>query len=259
MATRPARRAVWALAVLVLAACGGSGEERSLPTSTAAPPATSTGPEPTTTAAPNAPAPSTPVTATESAPVAEGSESGFAAEITPVTAADLGASWREDCPVGPESLRMVRLTHWGFDDRPHDGALVVDAEVADDVVGIFRELYDRRFPIRRMEPVDAFGGDDDASMAADNTSGFNCRHAVAPGPPQWSNHAYGRAIDVNPVENPYLLGGDVLPPAGADFVDRSTYRPGMAVPGGDLTAAFGAAGWSWGGVWSSPDYQHFDI
>jgi hypothetical protein len=94
-------------------------------------------------------------------------------------------------------------------------------------------------------------------MAVDNTSAFNCRPAVAEGPPHWSNHAYGLAVDVNPVENPYLLGGRVLPPAGADFVDRSVYRPGMAIAGGVLTSAFAEVGWGWGGTWANPDYQHF--
>ena len=94
-------------------------------------------------------------------------------------------------------------------------------------------------------------------MAADNTSAFNCRPAVSSGPRRWSVHAYGRAVDVNPVENPYLLGGRVLPPAGARFLDRDAYRRGMAVRGGGLVDAFAAAGWGWGGVWSSPDYQHF--
>ncbi len=218
--------------VAALAGCSGSSPARTSPATSAVTPE----------------AAATPATTTAPEPV-----------ISPVTAADLGSSWREGCPVGPDQLRRVELTHWGFDDRPHAGALVVDAEVAEGVVTLFRRLYDARFPIRRMEPVDVYGGDDDASMAADNTSAFNCRYAVAPGPPQWSNHAYGRAIDVNPVENPYVLGGAVLPPAGADYLDRATSRPGMAVPGGEVTAAFAAAGWSWGGVWSSPDYQHFEL
>jgi len=96
-------------------------------------------------------------------------------------------------------------------------------------------------------------------MAADNTSAFNCRRAVtAGGPGAWSSHAYGRAIDVNPVENPYVLGREVLPPQGAAFLDRGDVRPGMAVAGGPLVAAFAAAGWQWGGRWNgSPDYQHF--
>ncbi len=109
-----------------------------------------------------------------------------------------------------------------------------------------------------MVPVDAFQGSDPESMAADNTSGFNCRDAVAPGPPQWSVHAYGEAIDVNTVENPYLEGGSVQPAAGAAYLDRSVFRPGMAVDGGELVAAFASVGWQWGGRWAdSPDYQHF--
>src|SRR5205807_656671 len=102
-----------------------------------------------------------------------------------------------------------------------------------------------RFPIRGMRPVDAYRGSDPDSMADDNTSAFNCRRAVAPGPPQWSAHAYGQAVDVNTVENPYLEGNAVLPPAGAAFVDRGRYRPGMAVPGGLLVRAFAAVGWRW--------------
>jgi hypothetical protein len=149
------------------------------------------------------------------------------------------------------------VTYWGFDDQPHTGALVVDASMTAAVGGVFQRLYEERFPIRRIQPIDAFGGDDNASMAADNTSGFNCRAAVADGPTHWSAHAYGQAIDVNPVENPYLMDGAVLPPAGADYADRSVARAGMAVAGGALTSAFAAAGWPWGGTWASPDYQHF--
>jgi hypothetical protein len=95
-------------------------------------------------------------------------------------------------------------------------------------------------------------------MAADNTSAFNCRYAVAAGPKRWSVHAYGEAIDVNPVENPYLEGSRVLPPAGRRYLDRADVRPGMAAAGGTLVAAFAAAGWQWGGRWTtSPDWQHF--
>ncbi len=174
-----------------------------------------------------------------------------------VTAADLPGSWHSGCPVAPSDLRKLQLSFWGFDGQPHTGALVVHASEADAVTDVFRRLYDRRFPIRRMEPIDVYGGSDDASIAADNTSGFNCRTAVASGRPQWSAHAYGKAIDVNPVENPYILDGDILPPAGAAFADRSNARPGMAVRRGEVVAAFAAAGWSWGGIWANPDYQHF--
>lgn len=181
----------------------------------------------------------------------------FTAKVERVGAADLRFSWRPGCPVSPTELRRVRLAYWGFDGERHLGALIVHRDAVAPVTTAFRTLYRARFPIRGLRPVDAYHGSDDASMAADNTSAFNCRAAVASGPRRWSVHAYGRAVDVNPVENPYLLGGRVLPPAGARFVVRAPYRPGMAVRGGVLVRAFAAAGWSWGGTWSSPDYQHF--
>ena len=153
----------------------------------------------------------------------------------------------------------MAVDYWGFDDQPHTGALVVHASVASSVAAVFDRLLAERFPIRRVEPIDAYNGSDEASTEADNTSGFNCRYAVADGPPRWSRHAYGKAIDVNPVENPYLQGGKVQPPAGQPFVARAPYRPGMAVTGGALVKAFASAGWSWGGRWSgTPDYQHFE-
>jgi hypothetical protein len=181
----------------------------------------------------------------------------FVARVERVTRADLPYSWRPGCPVPPSSLRTVRLSYWGFDGRRHLGELVVRDRVAADVTAVFQILYRERFPLRRVEPVDRYRGIDDASMAADNTSGFNCRAAVAAGPKRWSEHAYGEAVDVNPVENPYLEGGRVLPPAGRPYVDR-TPRPGMAMPGGTLVRAFESVGWGWGGRWTgSRDYQHF--
>jgi hypothetical protein len=182
----------------------------------------------------------------------------FTAHITPLAKKDLPFSYRSGCPVGPAHLRLVRLRYWGFDAGAHLGSIVVAADVTRDVVTVFARLYAARFPIRRMEPIDAFRGSDDRSMAADNTSGFNCRYAVAPGPKRWSAHAYGLAIDVNPVENPYVEGGVVRPPAGRRYLVRSKQRPGMAEPGGVIVKAFAGVGWKWGGRWaSSPDYQHF--
>jgi hypothetical protein len=178
--------------------------------------------------------------------------------VTTLTASDLPSTYRAGCPVGPAQLRMLHVTYWGFDDRAHAGTIVVAASVAVPVISVFRSLYEQRFPIREMQPEDAFGGHDPASMTADNTSGFNCRDAVAPGPPEWSAHAYGTAIDVNTVENPYVEGGVVQPQNGAAFVDRRNVRPGMAEPDGVLNRAFAAIGWQWGGRWTaSPDYQHF--
>jgi hypothetical protein len=132
----------------------------------------------------------------------------------------------------------------------------VAGRVAADVVAVFRRLWQASFPIRRLRPVSTYAGDDDASMAADNTSGFNCRFVE--GTSRWSVHAYGEAIDVNPVENPYLQGSRVRPPAGRAYLDRSRARRGMAVEGGVLVRAFESVGWKWGGRWSgSRDYQHF--
>jgi hypothetical protein len=182
----------------------------------------------------------------------------FVARIERVTAADLPHSWRPGCPVGPAQLRRVRLRYVGFDGRSHSGQLIVNRRVADDVVVVFRTLYDARFPIRQMRPIDAFGGSDSRSTAADNTSAFNCRFAVAPGAKHWSMHAYGEAIDVNTVENPYIQSGRVSPANAKAYADRRDVRPGMAVEGGVLVAAFARVGWGWGGRWAgSPDYQHF--
>jgi D-alanyl-D-alanine carboxypeptidase len=181
----------------------------------------------------------------------------FVGTVSPVTRADLPYSYRPGCPVAPSQLRLVRVSHWGFDGKARVGSVVVRFDVARDIVAVFRRLHKERFPIRRLRGIDAYKGRDAASLAADNTSAFNCRYAIAPGPKRWSAHAYGLAIDVNPVENPYLDRGAVKPPAGRRYLNRSRVRPGMAVPGGVLVRAFAAVGWSWGGRWSSPDYQHF--
>jgi D-alanyl-D-alanine carboxypeptidase len=184
----------------------------------------------------------------------------FASSIEPVTAASVPYTWRPGCPVGPGALRMLHLSYWGFDHKAHAGRIVVNASVVADVVTVFRVLYDERFPIREMLPEDAYRGHDNAAAAADDTSGFNCRYAVAPGPPRWSVHAYGEAIDVNDVQNPYVDGSIIIPPEGAAYLDRDNVRPGMAVPGGELVEAFASVGWYWGGRWTgSPDYQHFSL
>ena len=177
----------------------------------------------------------------------------FNAEIAPVRWDELRYSYRAGCPVGPAKLRTIHVSYWGFDGRAHTGSIVVAGRVAKDVVEVFRRLWAQRFPIRRLQPVSAYRGSDDASMAADNTSGFNCRFVG--GTTRWSMHAYGEAIDVNTVENPYVRGSTVSPPAGRAYLDRSRYRKGMAVPGGVLVQAFASVGWKWGAAFG--DYQHF--
>ena len=156
----------------------------------------------------------------------------------------------------PSDLKLIRVSYWGFDGRAHLGRLVVHRRVTRDIVTVFRRLYAARFRIRRMVPVSRYGGSDDASMAADNTSAFNCR--LVEGTRSWSMHAYGLAIDVNPVENPYISGARVSPPAGSRYLDRTSRRRGMAVDGGVLVEAFASVGWKWGGHWrGAADYQHF--
>jgi hypothetical protein len=182
----------------------------------------------------------------------------FQHTVSRVTRAELPYSWHAGCPVAPAQLRRVRVTHWGFDGRVHSGRVIVNRTAVTDVVTVFRRLYSARFPIRRMRPIDAYRANDERSLAADNTAAFNCRNVIGPGSRRWSVHAYGLAIDVNPIENPYLERGRVHPRAGRAYLNRSNVRPGMAVRGGLLVHAFAAVGWGWGGRWTgSPDYQHF--
>ena len=168
-----------------------------------------------------------------------------------------GTSWHRGCPVALSDLRLVTATYVGFDGRAHTGRIVVHRDAAAEVVAVLRRLYAARFPIRRMLPVDAFGGSDFRSIEADNTSAFNCRYVD--GTTRWSEHAYGRAIDLNPIENPYVTSaGTTSHPASRPYLRRAPYRPGMAVEGGLVVRAFDAVGWGWGGRWPGDrDYQHF--
>jgi hypothetical protein len=192
---------------------------------------------------------------------ASGGPAAFRGTISPLTPAlraqMTGVSWHRGCPVPLSGLRLLTLSYRGFDRRPHTGHLVVNESVAKQLVAAFRRLFRASFPIRRMQLVDAYGGSDFRSIEADNTSSFNCRTAT--GSSSWSNHAYGLAIDINPIENPYVTAsGSVAHKASRPYVNRSRIRPGMAYPGGTLVNAFRSIGWGWGGSWSGDrDYQHF--
>jgi hypothetical protein len=168
-----------------------------------------------------------------------------------------GVSWHPGCPVPLRDLRLVIVRYWGFDREAHRGRLVVHADVARRVARIFGRLYAVSFPIRQMRLVDYYGADDRTSMEHDNTSAFNCRYRAG-SPGEWSQHTYGRAIDINPVENPYVWSGGVSPWNGAPYVDRSDRRKGMIFHGDAVWWAFRNRNWEWGGDWSSvKDYQHF--
>lgn len=181
-------------------------------------------------------------------------------EVQTVSAADLGASWRPGCPVQPDALRRVELDYVGFDGAVHRGALVVHADVVDDVIAIFADLQRQRYPIEKMQTVDRYrAAEDELSMQDNNTSAFNCR--PLPGGTGWSFHAYGRAVDVNPLINPYLdAGGDLQPKTAGPYLDRDRPVPGLLRAGDPAVRAFTDRGWRWGGAWRNPvDYQHFEI
>jgi hypothetical protein len=179
--------------------------------------------------------------------------------VRPVTAAELRASWHPGCPVDPGQLRRVEVDYVGFDGHTHRGALIVDSEVAADVVAIFAELARLRYPIAQMRPVDAYpGADDELSMEDNNTSAYNCRDI--PGTGRWAQHAYGLAIDLNPLLNPEVDDAGAVQPANAGpYVDRSRTDAGMLHAGDRVVRAFTDRGWRWGGDWRTPkDYQHFE-
>lgn len=225
--------------------------------STPTAPTTAAEPETTTTgAAPVAPV--APVLPTVAPTVRDGT-GGFRLVVRGIDA-DLRrriepTSWRPGCPVELDELRYLELGYWGFDGVAHTGELIVHRDVVADIESVFQALWLARFPIRSMRLIDDFGGDDFSSIEADNTSAFNCRFVE--GTTRWSNHATGRAIDINPIENPYVSGGSTSHPASVPYLDRAP-APGVIVDGGPVTAAFDAVGWDWGGRWSEPlDYQHF--
>ena len=168
-----------------------------------------------------------------------------------------GKSWHKGCPVPIRNLRLIRATYHAFDGSRQFGRLVVHRSVADDMVYALRKMWRNDFPIRKMYLVDRYEASDRKSMRADNTSAFNCRYVA--GTTTWSQHAYGKAIDINPVENPYVSSdGSVSPKRGAEYADRSQDRTGMIHDGDAVVRAFEDVGWAWGGYWSSSkDYQHF--
>ncbi len=146
----------------------------------------------------------------------------------------------------------------------HDGPMVVNARVADGVVSVFRRLFDAHFPIHEIHLAVEYNPNyDDPNDRRDYTAGFNCRPVVtALGPlSTWSQHAYGLAIDINPIENPYVTAdGYVRNNHSKPYRDRSLRRPGMVHPGDLVVQAFADIGWKWAGSWSSDkDYMHFSL
>jgi hypothetical protein len=262
----------------------------SAPTTSAAP--TTTKPAATPTKATKSPAPATrhttaakPKPATSLAPVPRaGAEptvrfpkneaavgSGANASIARVPDSVwnrmVGTSWTAGCPVGRSQLRYVRVNFWGFDGKRSRGSLVVNASIADEAAAAFTRLYSLQFRIRQMKPMDSSwgknpkgpGANDYAAMEADNTSAFNCRYVGGEEASKvYSKHAYGTAIDVNDFENPYVADDGTVYP-DRYFLSRRGPAPGVFSSSGSAAVrAFTSQGLRWGGLWSHPDYQHFD-
>jgi hypothetical protein len=238
------------LGALVLTSC-------SVATSTGnstTPPLTSLAPLVTTTATPISTTTVTTSTTTATTTTTTISPR-FEATIEPVTADVVWATWREGCPLHYSELSLLTMPYWTPDGIVVVGQMTVNSSVAEDVVAAFEELFHLRFPIERIALVDDYGGDDKAAMAANVTSGFNCRYVD--GTERWSNHAFGLAVDINPLLNPWVRGETALPVEGEPYVERDPAVPGMINAGDATIAAWERVGWSWGGTWQSPDYMHF--
>ena len=176
--------------------------------------------------------------------------------VTTVAAAEMPYTYRPGCPVGPSGLRRVRLPYYDWAGVPQMGDIVLRINSADDMQRVFKRAFDARFPIRKMRLADVYRGSDVSSMAADNTSAFNCRK-VTGNPYRLSQHSYGHAIDINTYENPYVTSSRVYPSGSQTYLNRRNVRKGMIVSSGVIARAMRVEGWPWGARWSHPDYPHF--
>jgi hypothetical protein len=187
-------------------------------------------------------------------------EARFDPVVSRVRASDVPHSWRPGCPVGPSGLRKIEMSYWDYSGRLQRGTLIGAAYVTQDYIAIFRRAFNTGFQIKKMYPVDRYGGVDERAMRAGNTSAFNCRH-VTGNPYRMSQHSYGDAIDINTFENPYVTGSHVYPPkAAVPYYFRREHNlrdPGVITSGSSIARELWAQGWSWGARWSPPDYQHW--
>ena len=175
------------------------------------------------------------------------------AQVKTVTHEQLGSSWKSGCPVGASGLRALEINHINYKGKVRRGRIIVSTEAIPTVRKAFKRAFKKDFRIRRMVPVDQYGGSDDRSMRADNTSGYACRGLPSGA---WSQHAYGNAVDINPRRNPHLLT-PLAPTNARKFVKRKPLRAGMIDRNSVVTKVFLRRGWGWGAVYRSPDYQHF--
>jgi hypothetical protein len=281
------RKAVVVVVLVVLAGCGGTAQPAPPvtggPTATTAPPVSPSPSRvsPTATSAAHLPPPwlgtrPLPVTADgfgeirptpkklrdrrftlpDRLPALPGH--GFVSRVVDPAPADVIArsTWAPGCPVRADQLAWVRLTFIGFEGDRHTGELLVNHDAVHDLVGVFARLYRDEFPIEEMRITTKAEQTAPPTGDGSNTTAFNCRPVR--GGTSYSQHAYGRAVDVNPFQNPYLKGDLVLPELAGAYRDRSWRRPGMILPHGPVVRAFTDLGWGWGGSWHAlKDLQHF--
>jgi hypothetical protein len=181
----------------------------------------------------------------------------FEFTIQPIPADVLVRStWRDGCPQNPENLRYLTVSFYGFDGLAHNGEIIVDAGETEDIVGVFEQIHAERFPIEEMRVISREELEAPGTGDGNVTTGFVCRPVVYS--TSWSEHAYGRAIDINPFHNPYRRGERVVPELASAYLDRDDVRPGMIANGDVVTRAFAEIGWGWGGNWrTADDWMHF--
>lgn len=170
----------------------------------------------------------------------------------------LGSSMPKNEPISFDDLSYLKLTYYGFDEKTHIGEMIVNKDIAEEVVEIFKELYMEKYPIEKIKLIDEYNASDELSMKDNNSSSF-CYRTVS-GTDVISNHGKGVAIDINPLYNPHVntSTNKVSPDTAYDYVNRNTVVKGMIVKGDACYNAFIKRGWSWGGNWRNPDYQHFE-
>ena len=191
----------------------------------------------------------------------------YKADISPITV-DIkermlkGNSWRKGCPVPLKDLRYLRMTYKGFSGTDLRGELIVHKDVSTEVTQIFEALYQADYPIHKMRLVSDYKGNDWQSIEADNTSAFNCRNAT--GSKKWSKHSYGKAIDINPIENPYISRKGYISHKESLVYKKRVHKndtnadKAILLKNDDVVKIFKKHGWKWGGDWSGvKDYQHF--
>jgi hypothetical protein len=181
----------------------------------------------------------------------------FQSTISPVTPQVLARStWKPICPVQPDQLRYLTMSFRGFDARAHTGEMLVNADVAQTVVDVFKRLYAAGFPMEEMRITPEAELNLPPTGDRNNTEAFVCR--LTRGQKQWSARAHGLTVSLNPFNNPYVKGDLVVPELASSYLDRDWMRSGMALEGGPAVTIFESVGWKWGGRWSEPvDFGYF--